>query len=129
MAVKLRLARGGTKKHPFYQIVASDARSPRDGNFLEKIGTYNPMLPREHEQRVVLNTERAAYWLKAGAQPTDRVVTFLANAGLVEKPAPRNNAQKALPGKKAQERAQQRAAKAAKRAEAAAGGSDAAAEG
>ena len=127
MAVKLRLARGGTKKRPFYQIVAADARSPRDGNFLEKIGTYNPMLPRDNEQRVVLNTERAAYWLKSGAQPTDRVVTFLANAGLVEKPAPRNNAQKAVPGKKAQERAEQRAEKAAKRAEAAAGGSDAAA--
>ena len=117
MSVKLRLSRGGSKKRPFYQIVVADARSPRDGNFLEKIGTYNPMLPKEHEGRVIIKLDRAKYWLQAGAQPTDRVELFLANAGLIAKPAAKSNPQKAQPGKKATERAAARAEKAAKKAE------------
>lgn len=118
MALKIRLARGGAKKRPFYSIVIADARSPRDGRFIEKIGTYNPMLPREHEQRIVLNAERAKHWLSVGAQPTDRVVLFLANAGLVEKPAVRETPKKSAPKAKAQERLKAEAAAAAAAAEA-----------
>ncbi|AWK86341.1 30S ribosomal protein S16 [Azospirillum thermophilum] len=110
MSLKIRLARGGAKKRPFYSIVIADARSPRDGRFIEKIGTYNPMLPREHEQRVVLDAERAKHWLGVGAQPTDRVVLFLANAGLVEKPAVRETPKKSAPKAKAQERLKAEAA-------------------
>ena len=110
MALKIRLARGGAKKRPFYSIVIADARSPRDGRFIEKIGTYNPMLPREHEQRIILNAERAKHWLSVGAQPTDRVVLFLANAGLVEKPAVRETPKKSAPKAKAQERLKAEAA-------------------
>lgn len=118
MSLKIRLARGGAKKRPFYSIVVADARSPRDGRFIEKIGTYNPMLPREHEQRIVLNAERAKHWLSVGAQPTDRVVLFLANAGLVEKPAVRETPKKSAPKAKAQERLKAEAAAAAAAAEA-----------
>ncbi|CAO3442595.1 MULTISPECIES: 30S ribosomal protein S16 [Azospirillum] len=117
MALKIRLARGGAKKRPFYSIVIADARSPRDGRFIEKIGTYNPMLPREHEQRIILNAERAKHWLSVGAQPTDRVVLFLANAGLVEKPAVRETPKKSAPKAKAQERLKAEAAAAAAAAE------------
>ena len=117
MALKIRLARGGAKKRPFYSIVIADARSPRDGRFIEKIGTYNPMLPREHEQRIILNAERAKHWLSVGAQPTDRVVLFLANAGLVEKPAVRETPKKSAPKAKAQERLKAEAAAAAASAE------------
>ncbi|ANC90686.1 30S ribosomal protein S16 [Azospirillum sp. 11R-A] len=117
MALKIRLARGGAKKRPFYSIVIADARSPRDGRFIEKIGTYNPMLPREHEQRIILNAERAKHWLSVGAQPTDRVVHFLANAGLVEKPAVRETPKKSAPKAKAQERLKAEAAAAAAAAE------------
>ena len=113
MSLKIRLARGGAKKRPFYSIVVADARSPRDGRFIEKIGTYNPMLPREHEQRIQLDGERAKHWLSVGAQPTDRVVLFLANAGLVEKPAIRETPKKSAPKAKAQERAKAAAAAAA----------------
>ncbi|MCB1384300.1 MAG: 30S ribosomal protein S16 [Nitratireductor sp.] len=102
MAVKLRLARGGSKKRPFYSIVAADERSPRDGRFIEKIGTYNPMLPKEGE-RVVLDKARAEHWLKHGAQPTDRVARFLDAEGLMKR-AERSNPKKGEPGKKAQER-------------------------
>ena len=109
MAVKLRLARGGSKKRPFYSIVAADERSPRDGRFIEKIGTYNPMLPKDGE-RVVLNKERAEHWLKQGAKPTDRVARFLDAEGLMKREA-RNNPQKAQPGKKAQERVAEAKAK------------------
>ncbi len=84
MATKIRLARGGAKKRPYYRIVAADVRAPRDGDFLEKLGSYNPMLPAEHPERVVLNKERVAYWLSTGAQPTDRVYKFLFQAGLVK---------------------------------------------
>ncbi len=108
MSLKLRLARGGAKKRPFYRIVVADARAPRDGRFIERIGTYNPMLPRDSEQRVVLNAERATYWLSKGAEPTDRVLRFLDAAGLAKRPD-RHNPQKAVPGKKAQERLAERA--------------------
>ena len=112
MALKLRLARGGTKKRPFYHIVVADARSPRDGRFIEKLGTFNPLLAKDAENRVVLNTERAKHWLDVGAQPTDRVLRFLDTAGVAKREA-RNNPEKAKPGAKATERAEERAAKAA----------------
>ena len=118
MAVKLRLARGGSKKRPFYSIVAADERMPRDGRYIEKLGTYNPMLPKDGE-RVVLDKERAAHWLKQGAQPTDRVARFLDAEGLMKRDA-RNNPQKGQPGKKAQERVAEAKAKAEEAAAAAA---------
>ena len=103
MATKIRLARGGSKKRPFYRIVVADVRAPRDGRFIEKVGSYNPMLSKDSEDRVVLNEERIKHWLGEGAQPTDRVLRFLDAAGLMKREA-RNNPKKALPGKKAQER-------------------------
>jgi small subunit ribosomal protein S16 len=112
MSLKLRLARGGTKKRPFYHIVVADARSPRDGRFIEKLGTFNPLLAKDAENRVVLNTERAKHWLEVGAQPTDRVLRFLDTAGLAQRPA-RNNPDKGKPGEKATARAEERAARAA----------------
>ena len=112
MSLKIRLARGGTKKRPFYHIVVADARSPRDGRFIEKIGTFNPLLAKDADNRVVLNTERAAHWVSVGAQPTDRVLRFLDVAGVAKREA-RNNPNKAKPGEKATERAEERAAKAA----------------
>ncbi|MDF2797667.1 MAG: rpsP [Devosia sp.] len=112
MALKLRLARGGTKKRPFYHIVVADARSPRDGRFIEKLGTFNPLLNKDAENRVVLNGERAKHWLEVGAQPTDRVLRFLDNAGLTKRD-PRNNPNKGKPGEKATQRAEEKAAKAA----------------
>ena len=111
MALKMRLARGGANKRPFYRIVIADSRAPRDGNFIEKLGTYNPMLPREREDRVAFDAERVKYWLAKGVQPTDRVMRFLDAAGLVQR-APRQNPKKAEPGQKAKERAQERADKA-----------------
>ena len=112
MALKLRLARAGTKKRPFYHIVVADARSPRDGRFIEKLGTFNPLLAKDAENRVVLDTERAKHWVSVGAQPTDRVLRFLDVAGLVKRDA-RSNPNKAKPGEKAVARADERAAKAA----------------
>jgi small subunit ribosomal protein S16 len=112
MALKLRLARGGTKKRPFYHIVVADARSPRDGRFIEKLGTFNPLLAKDNEARIVLDTDRAKHWLSVGAQPTDRVLRFLDTAGLIKREA-RNNPEKAVPGAKATERAEQRVAAAA----------------
>lgn len=108
MALKIRLARGGSKKRPHYSIVATDSRMPRDGRFLEKLGTYNPLLPKDDENRVKLDLERAQYWLGQGAQPSDRIARFLEAAGVRDK-AERNNPQKAVPGKAAQERAEKRA--------------------
>ena len=110
MAMKIRLARGGSKKRPFYRIVASDSRMPRDGRFIEKLGTYNPLLPKDSEERVKMDVERIQHWLDQGAQPTDRIARFLEAAGLREKAA-RDNPKKGAPGKKAQERAEQKAAK------------------
>lgn len=104
MALKIRLARGGSKKRPYYQIVVADARSPRDGRFLEKIGSWNPMLGKDDEKRVKLDAERVNHWIAQGAQPTDRVLRFLDQAGLAKRPA-RSNPTKGAPGKKAQERA------------------------
>lgn len=112
MAMKIRLARGGSKKRPHYSIVASDSRMPRDGRFLEKLGTYNPLLPKDSEERIKMNVERVQYWLSQGAQPTDRISRFLEAAGVVEKKE-RSNPNKAVPGQKAKERAEEKAAKAA----------------
>jgi small subunit ribosomal protein S16 len=117
MAMKIRLARGGSKKRPFYRIVAADSRMPRDGRFIEKLGTYNPLLPKDSEDRIKMNIERIQYWLDQGAQPTDRISRFLEAAGTIEKKV-RNNPNKAKPGKKAVERAEEKAAKAAEAAEA-----------
>lgn len=103
MAVKIRLSRGGSKKRPYYRIVVADERAPRDGRFIERVGTYDPLLPKDSEQRVTLKTERIEHWLSVGARPTDRVHRFLDAAGLLKREA-RNNPNKALPGKKAQER-------------------------
>ncbi len=127
MAIAIRLSRGGMKKRPFYRIVVADARAPRDGKFLEKIGTYNPLLPRDDAGRVTLDTERAAYWLGVGAQPTDRVARFLDAAGLRTRAA-RVNPNKAEPGAKAKERAELAAQKEAEAAEAAAAAAAEAAE-
>ncbi len=112
MSLKLRLARAGTKKRPFYHVVVADARSPRDGRFIEKLGIYDPLLGKDAEKRVVINAERAQHWLSVGAQPTDRVLRFLDAAGLTKRDA-RNNPEKAVPGKKATERAEARAKAAA----------------
>ena len=112
MAMKIRLARGGSKKRPFYAIVASDSRMPRDGRFIEKLGTYNPLLAKDSEDRIQMNLERVQYWLSQGAEPTDRVARFLEAAGVKAK-TERKNLKKAKPGKKAQERAKARADKAA----------------
>lgn len=119
MALSIRLARGGAKKRPYYRIVVANSRAPRDGRFIEKIGTYNPLLAKDSPERVKLDGDRARYWLGVGAQPTDRVLRFLDAAGIKERPA-RNNPNKAAPGEKAKERAEERAAKAAAAAEAAA---------
>ena len=118
MAMKIRLARGGSKRRPVYRIVAADSRQPRDGRFLEKLGAYNPLLPKDDENRVTMDMERVQHWLDQGAQPTDRVARFLEAAGARPK-AERANPKKGEPGKKAQERAQEKADKAAAAAEAA----------
>ncbi|EET46826.1 30S ribosomal protein S16 [Thalassobium sp. R2A62] len=119
MAMKIRLARGGSKKRPFYRIVAADSRMPRDGRYVEKLGTYNPLLAKDDESRVQMNMDRVNYWLGEGAQPTDRISRFLEAAGVMEKKE-RANMKKAVPGKKAQERVEEKAAKAEAAAEAAA---------
>ncbi len=111
MSLKIRLSRGGSKKRPFYRIIIADARSPRDGRFIEKVGTYNPMLAKDAADRIVLETERLTHWLSVGAQPTDRVARFLDAAGLMKRSA-KSNPQKGEPGKKAQERAAEKAKKA-----------------
>ncbi len=118
MAIAIRLARGGMKKRPYYRIVVSDSRNARDGKFLEKIGTYNPLLPKDNAERVKLDGERAAYWLSVGAQPSDRVARFLDAAGLRTRAA-KNNPNKGLPGDKAKERVEAAAMKAAEAIEAA----------
>ena len=109
MAMKIRLARGGSKKRPYYAIVAADSRMPRDGRFVEKLGTYAPMMPKDSEDRVILNIERIQYWLGQGAQPTDRVARFLEAAGHAPKTA-RANPTKGEPGKAAKDRAAKKAA-------------------
>jgi small subunit ribosomal protein S16 len=123
--MKIRLARGGSKKRPFYRIVAADSRMPRDGRYIEKLGTYNPLLPKDSEERVKMDVERVQYWLGEGAQATDRVSRMLEAAGVIEKKE-RANLKKGVPGKKAKERAEEKAAKAAAAAEAAAAPAEAA---
>ncbi len=124
MSLKIRLARGGSKKRPFYSIVVADARAPRDGRFIEKIGTYDPRLAKDSGDRVKVNAEKAAEWIKKGAQPTDRVARFLSKVEVDGKAVVAwthgNNPKKAEPGKKAQERAKERADKAEAKAAAAA---------
>ncbi len=110
MAMKIRLARGGSKKRPFYRIVAADSRMPRDGRYIERLGTYNPLLPKDNDERVKMNVERIQYWMSEGAQVTDRVSRFIEAAGILEKKT-RNNPKKALPGQKAQDRAEEKLAK------------------
>ena len=119
MALKIRLARGGSKKRPYYHVVLADARSPRDGRFLESLGSWNPMLAKDDEKRVQLNAERIKHWIENGAQPTDRVLRFLNEAGVAKREA-KNNPVKAMPGKRAQERAAEKAQKVADAAAAAA---------
>jgi len=119
MSMKIRLARGGSKKRPFYRIVAADSRMPRDGRYIEKLGTYAPLLPKDSEDRVKMNMERVEYWLGQGAQPTDRIQRMLEAAGVRPK-TERNNPKKGTPGKKAQDRVEEKAAKATAAAEAAA---------
>jgi small subunit ribosomal protein S16 len=111
MAMKIRLARGGSKKRPHYSIVAADSRMPRDGRFIEKLGTYDPLLPKDNENRVKMNVERVQYWLGEGAQVTDRVSRFLEAAGVLDRKA-RSNPKAGQPGKAALERAKAKAAKA-----------------
>jgi len=113
MSLKIRLARAGAKKRPYYHIVIADSRSPRDGRFIEKVGSYNPMLPAEHEERIRLQQERIKHWLSEGAIATDRVARFLGNAGLMAKPAYAEQPKQSAPKKKAQERAKAQAAAAA----------------
>ncbi len=117
MAMKIRLARAGSKKRPFYRIVAADSRMPRDGRFIEKLGTYNPLLPKDSEERVKMDVDRIKAWLDKGAKPTDRVSRFLEAAGVIEKKQ-RANPKKGEPGDKAKARAEEKAAKAAEAAEA-----------
>lgn len=104
MSLKIRLARGGAKKRPYYSIVVADSRSPRDGRFIERVGTYNPILDRSHAERVTLKTERVQHWLGVGALPTERVARLLGEAGLIEKPPIRETPIKSAPKAKAQER-------------------------
>jgi len=110
MATKIRLARGGSKKRPFYSVVVADVRAPRDGRFIEKLGTFNPLLAKDNEQRLNLDLDRVKHWLGEGAKPTDKVLRFLDEAGILKR-EPRNNPNKAKPGKKAQERLEEKAQK------------------
>ena len=103
MPLKIRLSRGGTKKRPYYRIVIADSRAPRDGRFIERVGSYNPLLPKESDERITLKEDRIKHWLSVGARPTDRVNRFLDEAGIMKR-EPRNNPKKALPGKKRLER-------------------------
>ena len=120
MALKIRLARGGAKKRPFYRIVVAENTSPRDGLFIEKVGTYNPMVAKDHPQRLTVNAERIQHWMSVGAKPTERVHKFLASLDLMPAFQYRDQPKKAAPGKKRLEREAEEAAKAAQVAEAAA---------
>ena len=120
MALKIRLARHGAKKRPFYRIVVADSRSPRDGRYIERLGHFNPLLPKDHDERVILNVERIQHWLGVGAKPTDRVARMLGSAEIIPMPAQGNNPEKAKPKAKAQERAAAKAEAEAAAAEAAA---------
>lgn len=128
MSLRIRLARGGAKKRPFYRIVVAEVTSPRDGRFVEKIGTYNPMLPKDHADRVVLKEERVKHWLSVGARPTDRMHKVLGAAGLMDPFVHREQPKKSAPGKKRAEREAEEAAKAAEAKEAEASAEEAPAE-
>ena len=127
MAIAMRLSRGGSKKRPYYKVVVADSRAPRDGKYLEQVGTYNPLLAKDDENRVKLISDRVSYWLGVGAQPTDRVARMLDKAGIKERKAT-NNPQKGEPGEKAKERAEERAEKAREAEEAAKAAAEAPAE-
>ncbi len=114
MALKIRLARGGRKKLAHYAIVVADSRAPRDGKYLEKVGTYSPVLPATHEKRLVLNADRIQHWMKLGALPTDRVAIFLGQAGLAPKPSYNETPKRSAPKAKAQERMREQAERAEK---------------
>jgi small subunit ribosomal protein S16 len=118
MATSIRLSRGGSKKRPYYKIVVADSRSPRDGRFIERIGSYNPLLAKDNPERVKIDADRAKHWISVGAQPTDRVARFLDAAGVKERAA-RSNPNKGEPGQKAKERAEEKASKLAEAEEAA----------
>ena len=120
MAVRIRLSRGGSKKRPFYRIVAADSRAPRDGRFIEKLGSYNPLLPQDNEARLVVDKEKVSAWLSKGAQPTERLQKIFANLGLCAAPKAHEQPKKSAPKAKAQERLKEKEAKAAAAAEAAA---------
>ena len=120
MAVRIRLSRGGSKKRPFYRIVAADQRAPRDGRFIEKLGTYNPLLPKDHAERLVIDQEKVVAWLQKGAQPTDRLQKMFANLGLCKAPAVREQPKKSAPRPKTVERMKEKEGKARAAAEAAA---------
>ena len=128
MSVRIRLSRGGSKKHPFYRVVAADQRAPRDGRFIERLGSYNPMLPKEHADRFVVDVERVKYWLSKGAQPTERLEKMLSALGLVNAPATREQPKKSAPKAKALERIKEKEEKAKAAAEAAAAAAEAPAE-
>lgn len=111
MALKLRLARGGSKQRPFYRIVVAEATAPRDGRFIERLGSYNPLLPNDHKDRIVLNADRIKHWLSVGAKPTDRVEKFLGQAKIISAPAVRETPKQSQPKAKAQERLKEAAAR------------------
>ena len=119
MALKIRLARGGAKKRPYYRIVVAEASAPRDGRFVERVGSYNPMVPKDHPERLTLDSERAMYWISKGAKPTERVQKMMAQLGLIEAPALREQPKKSAPDRKRQEREAEAAEAAAAAAEAA----------
>lgn len=119
MSLRIRLSRSGAKKRPYYRIVVADSRNPRDGRFIERVGTYNPMLAKDAVERVTLNEERIKHWISQGALPSDRVARFLATAGLGEKPAIPQQTKKNLPKRKTLERIAEKEAKVQKAAEAA----------
>ena len=128
MTVRIRLSRGGSKKHPYYRVVAADQRAPRDGRFIEKLGSYNPLLPQDHQERLVLDVEKVKAWLTKGAQPTDRLQKLFANLGICAAPATRNQPKKSAPKAKALERIKEKEEKAKAAAEAAAAAAAAPAE-
>lgn len=120
MTVRIRLSRGGSKKHPYYRVVAADQRAPRDGRFIEKLGSYNPLLPKDHQDRLVLDVEKVKAWLQKGAQPTERLQKLFATLGIVEAPKLHEQPKKSAPKAKAMERIKEKEEKAKAAAEAAA---------
>jgi small subunit ribosomal protein S16 len=126
MSVRIRLSRGGSKKHPFYRIVAADQRAPRDGRFIERLGSYNPLLPQDHQDRLVLDTEKVKAWLAKGAEPTERLQKLFANLGICDAPKIANQPKKSAPKAKALERIKEKEEKARAAAEAAAAEAEAA---